>query len=89
MPPAAAKVPRRIPGSGIAARLTGYSRIVPTDAKCRVAVQPILEVLCYGGTGDCGTGRKPSRIRHRQALAHATDTTIMEPPDPAMARGKP
>ena len=89
VPPAAAKVPRRIPSSGIAARLTGYSRIIPIDARCRVAVQSILEVPGYGGTGDCGTGRKPSRTGHRQALAHAADATIMEPPDPAAARGKP
>ena len=87
-PPAAAEVPRRIPSSGIAARLTGYSRIIPIDAKCRVAVQPILEVLGYGGAGDCGTGRKPSRTGHRQAPAHAADATIMEPPDPATARGQ-
>jgi glucose/arabinose dehydrogenase len=89
VPPAAAKVPRRIPSPGIAARPTGYSRIVPTGAKCSVAVQPVLEVFYHGGTGDCDTGRKRSRTGHRQALAHAADATIIGLPDLAMARGKP
>ena len=88
VPPAATQVPRRIPSSGIAARLTRYSRIVPVNARYRIAVQPILEVLGYGGTADCGTGRKPARTGYRQALAHAADATIMEPPDPAAARSK-
>jgi hypothetical protein len=61
---------------------------VPIDARCRVAVQSVLEVLGYGGTVDCGTGRKPTRTGYRQALAHAADATIMEPPDPAAARSK-
>jgi hypothetical protein len=84
-----AKIQRRIPGSGIAARLTAYSRIIPIEAKGRVAVQSVPEVFYYGGTGDCDTGRKPSRTGHRQALAHAADTTIMGLPDLAMVRGKP
>jgi hypothetical protein len=87
--PPAAKVPRRIPGSGIAARLTGHSRIVPIDARCHVAVQSTVEVPVCDGTGDGGTGRKPTRHVHRQAFAHAADATIMEPPDPPAARGKP
>jgi hypothetical protein len=82
--PPAAKVPHRIPGSEIAARLTGHSRIVPIDARCRIAVQSTQEVLVYGSTG-----RKPSNSGHRRATAHAADATIMEPPDPAAARGKP
>jgi hypothetical protein len=89
VPPAAAKVPRRIPSSGIATGLTGYSRIVPIDARCRVAVQSVLDVLGYGGTADGGTGRGTSSTGHRQAPANAADSTIMEPPDPAAARGKP
>jgi hypothetical protein len=82
--PPAAQVPRRIPASGIAARLTGHSCIVPIDTRCRVAVQSTLEVPVYAGTG-----RKPASTGHRQALAHAADATIMEPPDPPAARGKP
>ena len=89
VPPAAARVPRRIPSSEIAARLTRYSRLVPIGTRCRVAVQSVLEVLGYGGTGDCGTGRRPSRTGYRRALASVADATIMEPPDPAVARGKP
>jgi hypothetical protein len=88
-PPVATKVPRRTPSSGTIARLTGYSRIVPVGAGYRVAVQSILEVLGYGGAADCGTGRRPSRARHKQALANATDATIMEPTDPPRAMGKP
>ena len=82
--PPEAKVPRRIPGSGIAVSLTGHSRIVPIDARCRVVVQSILEVPGYGGTG-----RKPPSTGHRQTTAHAAHATIMEPPDPTTARGKP
>jgi hypothetical protein len=89
VPPAAAKIPRRIPGSGIAARLTRYSRIVPTDTRYRVAVQPLLETLRDGITRGCDTGRKPSGTRKGHTLANAADDAITEPPDPAAARGKP
>jgi hypothetical protein len=87
--PPAAKVPRRIPDSGIAARLTEHSRIVPIDARCRVAVQSTLKVPVYCDTGDGSTGPKPTSTAHRQALAHAAGVTIMEPPGPAATRGKP
>jgi hypothetical protein len=60
-----------------------------TARKSRVAVQSVPEVFYYGGTGDCDTGRKPSRTGHKQALADVADTTIMWLPDQAMARGKP
>ena len=89
IPAAAAKVPRRIPRSGIVARRTRCSRIVPIGARYHVAFQPILDILGYGGTGDCRTGRKPSRPEHRQALASAADARLMEPPDPAVTKGKP
>ena len=82
VPPAAAKVPRRTPSSGTVARLTRYSRIVPVGARYRVAVQSILEFPGYGGAANGGTGRRPSRAGHKQALGNATDDTIMEPPDP-------
>ena len=89
IPPAAAKVPRRTPSSGTVARLTRYSRIVPVGAKYRVAVQSILDFLCYSGVANCGTGRRASKAGHKQALANAADATIMEPPDSPVARGKP
>ena len=89
LPPAAAIVPRRTPSSGTIARLTRYSRIVPVDAKYHVAVQSILEFLGCGGAANGGTGRRPSRARHKQALGNVTDDTIMESADPPGARGKP
>ena len=89
VPPAAAKVPRRTPNSGTAARLTRYSRIIPAGARYRVAVQSILEFPGYGDAANGGTGRRASRAGHKQTLGNATGGTIMEPPDPPGARGMP
>ncbi len=89
VPPTAAKVPRRTPSSGTVASLTRYSRIVPVGARYRIAVQSILEVPGYGGAANDGTGRRPSRAGHKQALGNATDDTIMEPTALPRAMGKP
>jgi hypothetical protein len=82
-PAAAARAPRSIPRSGAAAGLTRYPRTLPAGVRYRGAGQPNLTFPGCGGTGDCGTGRKPSRTGRR------AEARIMGLPGPAAARGKP
>jgi hypothetical protein len=64
-------------------------RIIQIGARYRVTVQSILDVLTHGGAPSADTSHEPSAPGPAQAPGTTANGTLLEPPSPATAEGRP